>query len=114
MILSLPSANFKSREKYLSSYRGYPLPVEVIHHIEVRLPTIFSKTIMAACSAQKSRQVQENFQKQKDSSLSGIDNSRKGNIDAPISDLVTYINCSEDFFTTSSCSGRVSVISEVR
>lgn len=53
------------------------------------------------------------FEKQKARSLSGIDNSRKGSIDQPIVDLVEFINKHDDFFTTSCCSGRIAVISEV-
>ena len=41
------------------------------------------------------------------------DASRKGSIDAPISELVEYINKQEDYYTTSSCSGRIILFSEV-
>ena len=54
------------------------------------------------------------FDKQKASSLSGVDNSRKGSVDSRIIELVNYINQSDDLFTTSSCSGRLAIISEVR
>lgn len=53
------------------------------------------------------------FNKQKKSCLSQVDLSKKGSIDDQIIDLVQYINAHENFFTTSSCSGRISVFSEV-
>ena len=53
------------------------------------------------------------FNKQKESCLSQADLSKKGSIDDQIIDLVQYINAHENFFTTSSCSGRISVFSEV-
>lgn len=40
------------------------------------------------------------------------DVSRKGSIDAPIIELVEYINKQEDYYTTSSCSGRIILFSE--
>ncbi len=40
------------------------------------------------------------------------DKSRKGGVDAPIAALITRINSHPLFFTTSSCSGRVSIFSE--
>lgn len=53
------------------------------------------------------------FEKQKASCLSQVDLSKKGNIDDQIIDLVQYINAKDNYFTTSSCSGRISVFSEV-
>ena len=53
------------------------------------------------------------FDNQKTKSLSGIDKSRKSGVDKAIINLIDFINESEDFFTTSSCSGRLAVISEV-
>ena len=58
-------------------------------------------------------EVTGDFEKQKLKSLSSIDNSKKGSVDSRIVDLVDFINGSNDFFTTSSCSGRLAVISEV-
>ena len=40
------------------------------------------------------------------------DKSRAGGVDAPIADLIHRINQHPFFFTTSSCSGRVSIFSE--
>jgi len=53
------------------------------------------------------------FEEQKASCLSQVDLSKKGSIDDQIVDLVQYINAKDDYFTTSSCSGRISVFSEV-
>ena len=59
-------------------------------------------------------QSSSDFSKKKAKSVSCIDNSKKGSVDAAICDLLNFINASEDFFTTSSCSGRIALISEVR
>ena len=53
------------------------------------------------------------FEKQKASCLSQVDLSKKGSIDDQIMALVQYINAKDNYFTTSSCSGRISVFSEV-
>lgn len=53
------------------------------------------------------------FDKQKAQSLEGIDHSKKGSFDAPIHDLIVLINTNNDFFTTSSCSGRILIFTEV-
>ena len=45
--------------------------------------------------------------------LAKADLSRKGSVDGPIRDLVEFINTQECYYTTSSCSGRISVFSEV-
>jgi tRNA wybutosine-synthesizing protein 3 len=42
-----------------------------------------------------------------------IDRSKKGDIDAPIRELIRFINDSTRYVTTSSCSGRVAVFCEV-
>eukprot|EP01041_Mallomonas_annulata_P005987 gene5987-12069_t len=39
----------------------------------------------------------------------GVDFSPKGSIDAPVTDIVKFINCLENYVTTSSCSGRMSL-----
>ena len=52
------------------------------------------------------------FDRQKKQTLSGIDHSKKGSFDKPIDDLMMYINALPDYFTTSSCSGRIIVFSE--
>ena len=45
--------------------------------------------------------------------LGKADLSRKGSVDEPIRDLVEYINAHDSLYTTSSCSGRVTVFTEV-
>ncbi|XP_070532139.1 tRNA wybutosine-synthesizing protein 3 homolog [Ptychodera flava] len=52
------------------------------------------------------------FQRWKEASQSGADFSKKGSIDSYIVSLVGFINSQENYFTTSSCSGRVCVYSE--
>lgn len=42
-----------------------------------------------------------------------IDLSRKGNIDESIRELITFINSLDEYVTTSSCSGRIIVVSKV-
>jgi len=53
------------------------------------------------------------FRKQKQSCLSKIDLSKKGNIDEAVADIVVFINRCDQYFTTSSCSGRIYVYEEV-
>ncbi|KAH6787777.1 Met-10+ like family protein / kelch repeat-containing protein [Perilla frutescens var. hirtella] len=57
------------------------------------------------------------FQKRKSAALAAMnstapDKSPKGNIDAPIVPLLTAINSHPSYFTTSSCSGRISILSQ--
>jgi tRNA wybutosine-synthesizing protein 3 len=40
------------------------------------------------------------------------DRSRKGNVDKPIISLIEYLNSLENFYTTSSCSGRIYLLTE--
>ncbi len=54
------------------------------------------------------------FDLQKKSTLAKVDLSRKGSIDEPIVPLVSYVNELNDYFTTSSCSGRIAVIDQPR
>lgn len=51
-----------------------------------------------------------NFQKQKTSFLSKKDKSKKGSVDKNIRKLVNLINSKKDYYTTSSCSGRIVLI----
>lgn len=46
--------------------------------------------------------------------LGQVDLSRKGSVDEPIAPLVEYLNSVENYYTTSSCSGRISAFSQVR
>ncbi len=50
------------------------------------------------------------FYIEKKQALSKIDKSRKGEIDKPILPLIEKINSTEDYYTTSSCSGRIMLI----
>ncbi|KAI3456455.1 hypothetical protein Pfo_013118 [Paulownia fortunei] len=57
------------------------------------------------------------FQKRKAAALAAMnspapDKSPKGSIDAPIIPLLTAINSHPSYFTTSSCSGRISILSQ--
>lgn len=54
------------------------------------------------------------FQKLKQSKLSGVDLSRKGGIDEPIRPLIEKLNSCQDYFSLSSCSGRVMIASKER
>ncbi|KAK3730036.1 hypothetical protein QZH41_009547 [Actinostola sp. cb2023] len=54
----------------------------------------------------------DEFGKQKHRSLNQVDLSKKGSIDEHIVDIVQHINSFTDYFTTSSCSGRICVFSE--
>jgi len=51
-----------------------------------------------------------NFDKEKKGCLSKIDKSKKGSIDKKIKKLVELINSLKDYYTTSSCSGRILLI----
>lgn len=57
---------------------------------------------------------QSAFNKAKMQCLSRSDLSRKGSIDEPIRPLVEQFNSSQNFYTTSTCSGRISLISKTR
>lgn len=50
----------------------------------------------------------------KSRALGQVDLSRKGSVDEAIVPLVRYINAREEYYTTSSCAGRISIFSEVR
>jgi len=52
------------------------------------------------------------FDKQKKGNLEGFDLSRKGSVDTPIVELVSFINKQKDMFTLSSCSGRIVILRE--
>ena len=50
------------------------------------------------------------FDKRKQQVLSKKDNSKKGSLDKAIQPLIDILNKQDDYFTTSSCAGRISVI----
>ena len=52
------------------------------------------------------------FEKQKQQQLSRQDFSKKGSIDRRIAGLVRKINASDNYYTTSSCSGRILLLTE--
>ena len=52
------------------------------------------------------------FANQKLAAFSSKDLSRKGSVDEPIRELVDFINSSDSYFTTSSCSGRIVVLAD--
>jgi len=47
------------------------------------------------------------FQNRKKTYLNKLDKSKKGQLDKKITNLISFINKKENYFTTSSCSGRV-------
>ena len=51
-----------------------------------------------------------NFEKEKKECLNKIDKSRKGSVDKKIKELVDLINSLKDYYSTSSCSGRILLI----
>ncbi|MBD3164089.1 hypothetical protein GF323_02740 [Candidatus Woesearchaeota archaeon] len=50
------------------------------------------------------------FEKRKQRALKGLDKSKKGSIDAKIKKLVDLINSLDDYYTSSSCSGRTLIL----
>jgi len=57
------------------------------------------------------KRVFEVDKKQKlDKLQAGIDKSRKGEVDKPIKELIDILNSKEDYYTTSSCSGRIALM----
>ena len=72
-----------------------------------------SRTQAASAVASK----QDAFSQRKAAALASLsselpDKSPKGGLDAPIADLVADVNRHPDLYTTSSCSGRVSMLLE--
>lgn len=51
--------------------------------------------------------MQSNFKNDKKVALEKIDKSKKGSIDKKIQNLIDLINSKKDYYTTSSCSGRI-------
>ena len=54
--------------------------------------------------------MEDNFDIDKRNILSKKDKSRKGSIDEPILPLILFLNSLKDYYTTSSCSGRILVM----
>ena len=54
------------------------------------------------------------FSQWKKQCLNKLDVSKKGSVDEDIAHVVSLLNSCEEYFTTSSCSGRVILIDGVR
>lgn len=54
--------------------------------------------------------MEEDFSRWKKQRLNKLDQSKKGSVDEDIGHVVSLINSREDFFTTSSCSGRIVLV----
>ena len=54
--------------------------------------------------------MQDNFDIDKKNILLKKDKSKKGSIDKPIIELINYLNSLRDYYTTSSCSGRILIL----
>lgn len=57
--------------------------------------------------------MEKKFSQWKKQCLNKLDQSKKGSVDEDIEHVVSLINGREEFFTTSSCSGRVILIDAV-
>ena len=55
----------------------------------------------------------EYFLKEKSGFLSKKDKSRKGHIDKDIAKILSKINSKKDYYTTSSCSGRIVLLEKL-
>jgi tRNA wybutosine-synthesizing protein 3 len=52
------------------------------------------------------------FDADKKNTLGKLDKSKKGSLDEDIADLVNFINSLDNFYTTSSCAGRIMLLKE--
>jgi len=50
------------------------------------------------------------FDKNKEEALNKLDKSRKGSIDKEIAHIINFVNQQNNFYTTSSCAGRISAL----
>lgn len=66
----------------------------------------------SSVALQNKTEVDAVFRKQKQSCLSKIDLSKKGSLDEAVADIVAFINQHDQYFTTSSCSGRIYIYEE--
>ena len=94
-----------------SSCSQLPFPQAVI------VPSMPSMTPGTARSASAVFGKQDAFLQRKSAALASLsselpDKSPKGGLDAPIADLVADVNRHPDLYTTSSCSGRISMLLE--
>ena len=58
--------------------------------------------------------MEKRFSQWKQQCLNKLDLSKKGSVDEDIEHVVSLLNSCEEYFTTSSCSGRVILIDGVR
>lgn len=58
--------------------------------------------------------MEKTFRQWKKQSLNKLDHSKKGTVDEDIQHVVSLLNSREEYFTTSSCSGRIVLIDGVR
>jgi len=80
-------------------------------HLQYRTKPCASSTFVAH---ENKIDVDTVFRKQKLSCLSKIDLSKKGSIDEAVADVVVSINRLDQYFTTSSCSGRIYIYEQVQ
>lgn len=58
--------------------------------------------------------MEKTFSRWKEQCLSKLDLSKKGSVDEDVEHVVSLLNSREEYFTTSSCSGRIILIDGVR
>lgn len=68
-----------------------------------------SATGDSRCSSAPGRARNADFLRRKEQILASLDRSPKGSLDAPITELLAWLNAQSSVVTTSSCSGRISV-----
>lgn len=72
-------------------------------------------TVVTECQVVKCLVIlMEAFKQWKTLCINKIDLSKKGSIDEDIFSIVTFINNNDNYFTTSSCSGRIILIDGVK
>jgi len=92
------------------SVQGHPMLQLGCAEEPLRTKNLRYKKKPCACSTVVDAAV---FRKQKLSCISKIDLSKKGSIDEAITDVVVFINYFDQYFSTSSCSGRIYIYEEV-
>ncbi|XP_053507689.1 tRNA wybutosine-synthesizing protein 3 homolog [Ictalurus furcatus] len=70
----------------------------------------YYKRLLAKCTAMEGENTFKLWKKQ---CLSKMDLSKKGSVDEDINTVVSFLNNSDNYFTTSSCSGRIILIDGV-
>lgn len=79
-------------------------------NLALKMISVSIKMIVIVYFAQDMQILNKNFDQQKSQCLQKVDLSRKGSVDSPIEILIAKINSQNDFFTTSSCSGRLALM----